>query len=165
MPPVTNGNRWWPRISITLEPRPDMIAFLKRLWSAAPLATALLALALAATALFGVRTALIWGHRHDRFAGEQPIQAWMTPRFIAHSWHVPPEVILEALDAPMPPPNGPMNLEKLAEFNGTSVEALIAAADGAIAAWRAKKGGRKGRSSPEGKNPDKARDPRADGAE
>lgn len=118
-----------------------MIAFVKRLWSAAPLATAILALALAATALFGVRAALLWSDRHDRFAREAPLAPWMTPRFIAHSWHVPPEVILEALDAPMPPPRGPMNLEELAEFNGTTVEALIEAADEAIAAWRETEGG------------------------
>lgn len=114
-----------------------MIAFVKRLWAAAPFATALLALALAAVLLFGVRSALFWAHRHDRIDREQPVAAWMTPGYVAHSWAVPREVILEAVDAPVPPPRGPMNFNELAELNGTTPEALIAATEAAIAAWRA----------------------------
>ena len=114
-----------------------MIAFVKRLWAAAPLATLLLALALAAAGLFGVRGVMLWAHRHERIASEQPVAAWMTPGLIAHSWHVPREVILDALDAPGRPAQGPMNLTELAEMQGTTVEALIAEANAAIAAWRA----------------------------
>ena len=113
-----------------------MIAFVKRLWAAAPLATLLLALALAAAGLFGVRGVMLWAHRHERIASEQPVAAWMTPGLIAHSWHVPREVILDALDAPGRPAQGPMNLTELAEMQGTTVEALIAEAETAIATWR-----------------------------
>ncbi|MCB1359537.1 MAG: hypothetical protein KDK53_24490 [Maritimibacter sp.] len=114
-----------------------MIAFVKRLWAAAPVATLLLAAALAAAVLFGVRAGMLWSHRHERVAREQPVAAWMTPGLIAHSWHVPREVILDALDAPERPPKGPMNLAELAALNGTTPEALIAEAETAIAAWRA----------------------------
>ena len=113
-----------------------MIAFVKRLWAAAPLATLLLALALAAAGLFGVRGVMLWAHRHERIASEQPVAAWMTPGLIAHSWHVPREVILDALDAPGRPAQGPMNLTELAEMQGTTVEALIAEAETSIATWR-----------------------------
>ncbi|MEZ5723202.1 MAG: hypothetical protein R3D59_17795 [Paracoccaceae bacterium] len=42
---------------------------------------------LAATLLFGVRSALFWANRHDRIDHEQPVAAWMTPGYIAHSWY------------------------------------------------------------------------------
>lgn len=114
-----------------------MIGYVKRLWAAAPVATLVLAAALTATAFFGVRAVMFGVYWHDPAHREQPIAGWMTPGYIAHSWAVPREVVLDALDAPVPPPDGPMNLRKLAEINGTSVEALVAEAEAAIAAWRA----------------------------
>jgi len=117
-----------------------MIVFVKRLWAAAPLATAILALALAATVLFAVRAGVFWAHHHERVAREQPVAAWMTPGYIAMSWKVPREVILQALDAPRPPPRGRINLNDLAALNGNEVEVLIAEVEAAIADWRAKHG-------------------------
>lgn len=113
------------------------MGFIKRLWAAAPLATLVLAVALAATAFFGVRAvrySLYWGDPAHR---EQPIAGWMTPGYVAQSWAVPREVVLDALGAPQAPPKGPMNLRDLAAMQGTTVEALIADAETAIQAWRA----------------------------
>lgn len=114
-----------------------MIGFVKRLWAAAPVATLVLAAALATTAFFGVRAAKFGVYWRDPAHREQPIAGWMTPGYIAHSWAVPREVVLEALDAPVPPPDGPMNLARLAELKATSVEALVAETEAAIATWRA----------------------------
>jgi len=114
-----------------------MIGFVKRLWAAAPIATLVLALALAATALFGTRAVVSYVYWHDPGHREQAIQAWMTPGYIANSWAVPREVVLDALDAPRPPPKGPMNLRELAQYNDTTTEALIVEAETAIADWRA----------------------------
>ncbi len=114
-----------------------MTAFIKRLWAAAPFATALLALALAATLVFGLRAALFWADRHERIAREQPVAAWMTPGYVAHSWHLPREVVAEALaiDRNAKPPRAP--LAEIAAARGVPVEALIAALEAAIAAHRA----------------------------
>ena len=114
-----------------------MIRFVKRLWAAAPLATAILAVALVASGFFAVRMTAFWIYWHDPAHREQEIAAWMTPGYIAHSWAVPRAVVLEALDAPVPPPRGPMSLRELAAVNGVSVEQLIAAAEQAIAEFRA----------------------------
>ncbi|GKY87600.1 hypothetical protein [Sinisalibacter aestuarii] len=114
-----------------------MLAFVKRLWNAAPVATLLLAAALVACAYFGTRAVVFSLYWHDPAHREQEIAAWMTPGYIAHSWRVPREVVLGALGAPVPPPDGPMNLEDLAAYRGMSVEALIAEAEAAIAAFRA----------------------------
>lgn len=114
-----------------------MIAFVKRLWTAAPIATLVLALALAAAGLFAVRGVVFWVYWGDPARHEQAIEPWMTPGYIAHSWRVPRAVVVEALHAPVPPPKGPMNLTDLAALNGVTVEELIAEAEAAIAAWRA----------------------------
>ena len=114
-----------------------MTAFLKRLWAAAPVATLILALALTAVLVFGVRSALFWGHRHERIAREQPVAAWMTPGYVAHSWRVPRELVIEALalerrDGPRRAP-----LADIAADRGVPVEELIDALEQAIAAHRA----------------------------
>ena len=113
-----------------------MIRFVKRLWQAAPVASLILAAALAAAGMFALRGAAFWVYWHDPAHREQQIAAWMTPGYIAHSWHVPRAVVLEALNAPMPPPNGPMTLSELAALNGVTVDALIAEAEAAIAEFR-----------------------------
>lgn len=114
-----------------------MIRFVKRLWAAAPVATVILAAALAVSLFFAVRMTMFWIYWNDPAHREQEIAGWMTPGYIAHSWQVPREVVLKALNAPMPPPNGPMNLRELAEANGMTVDELIAAAQTAIAEFRA----------------------------
>lgn len=113
-----------------------MIRFVKRLWKAAPVAIVILALALAAGGFVAVRTAAFWIYWSDPAHREQAIEGWMTPGYIAHSWQVPREVVLEALDAPVPGPNGPMTLQELAASNGVTVEELIAAAEAAIAEFQ-----------------------------
>lgn len=112
------------------------IAFFKRIWSAAPIATVILALAVAASLFFGVRSAVFWAHHRPFAEREQAVAAWMTPRYISRSWQIPPDVLLDALDAPRPPPDGPMNLSELADYRGVPVEQVIAEAEAAIAASR-----------------------------
>lgn len=105
---------------------------IKRIWTAAPIASVMLALAVMASIYFGVRSA-IHPMRAER---EQSVAAWMTPRFIARSWSVPPDVIQNALDIPKPRPKGPINLTQLAELRGVPVEQIIAEAEAAVAAFR-----------------------------
>jgi hypothetical protein len=113
-----------------------VITFIKRLWAAAPAATLILGLALAATGFFAIRTALFSVYWHDPAHREQKIEGWMTPGFVAHSWHVPREVVLEAIDAP-PSPGHPMNLDAIAQDRDMPVEELIGEIEAAIAASRA----------------------------
>jgi len=116
---------------------PALIRFVKRLWSAAPVATLILAVAVAALLFFAVRMTAFWIYWHDPAHREQEIAGWMTPGYIAHSWRVPRQVILNAVNAPLPPQGGPVNLHDLADLNGVTVEELIEAAEAAIAAFRA----------------------------
>lgn len=113
-----------------------MIAFLKRLWRAAPIATLILGLALGATGIFAVRATLFAVRWHDPANREVQIEGWMTPGFVAHSWHVPPEVVLDAIGAPRKP-NHPMSFYELAAKQRLDVSQLIDAANDAIAQFRA----------------------------
>ncbi|MBF9031960.1 hypothetical protein HKCCE3408_16295 [Rhodobacterales bacterium HKCCE3408] len=113
-----------------------MTGILRRAWAAAPGLTAGFAVCVLVAGFFAVRTVLgviYWadpGHR------DQPIAGWMTPRYVAMSWDVPPEVVGEALgltrDAGRPGP-----LEEIAAARGTSVEALATELQAAIDAYRA----------------------------
>ncbi|MGI9434368.1 MAG: hypothetical protein ACR2Q4_06015 [Geminicoccaceae bacterium] len=114
-----------------------MIDFFKRLWGAAPIATVILAFSFATSLFFGARVVAHWIYWHDPAHHEQQIAAWMTPGYIGNSWKVPKEVIIEALDAPEPPPDGVRNLADLAEYHGVTVEEMIDHAEKGIAAFRA----------------------------
>jgi hypothetical protein len=91
-----------------------MKTFLNRLWTTAPIATTVLSLVIAAVLYFGVRMVAFWIYWHDVTHHEQDITAWMAPNYISMSWQVPKEIILDALDMPIPRPEGPMNLGALA---------------------------------------------------
>lgn len=80
--------------------------------------------------------------RHARDVGlagaEQSVEAWMTTRYVAHSWDLPREVMTglgfeRGTDGPRP-------LRKIAEERGIPVETLIAEIEGAIALHRAEIG-------------------------
>lgn len=114
-----------------------MIAHIKRLWAAAPLATALLALALAASLFFGARAAVFWIDRPSIAERQQPIAGWMTPRYVARSWRVPRGVILGAIGQVEPLPDGPTSLNAIAEMRDMPVDQIIADLETAIAAHQA----------------------------
>jgi hypothetical protein len=115
----------------------QVIGHIKRLWAAAPIATLLLALALLAAGVFTVRSVTHAVYWRDPAHRAQPIEPWMTPGFIARSWHLPRGAVIEALHAPVPPPDGPMDLEELAAFRGVPVETVIAEAEALVAPRRA----------------------------
>lgn len=118
-----------------------MISFVKRIYAAAPIATALLALALAASVFFAVRTTADWVYWSDPAHRDQQIQPWMTPGYIAHSWEVPRPVMIDlmlrALDLPEGRPGRPMSIRRIAEETGTDVDTLIHTIETAIKAHRA----------------------------
>ena len=113
-----------------------LVSFVRRSWSAAPIATGILVLALVAALFFGTRLALFWYFHPPMAEREQPVAAWMTPRYVARSWRVPREVILEALQLQQPPQGGPVSLAEIAEQRGVPVEQVIADLERAIATFR-----------------------------
>jgi hypothetical protein len=105
---------------------------------ARPNRTLLLALALVLVSILTVHFAAR-GVRHARElrgrAGE-PIQPWMNVGFIAHAYHVPPEVIHQALGLPHDRPDR-RPLWRIARAQGRSTDELIAELNAALAEARA----------------------------
>lgn len=112
-----------------------MLAFLRRMWAAAPVATVVLVVALAASAVFGVRTVSNWMYWTDPEHLDQPIAGWMTPRYVAHSWDVPRPVMIKALAMGDTDPKG-RSLKRLAHAQGIPLDELITRIEMAIDAHR-----------------------------
>ena len=91
--------------------------------------------AVALTLFFGVRaiifTAYWSGHQDEAIAG------WMTPRYIAHSWEVPPQVIGEALGLAPDGEGRRITIEDVARDRDLPVAEVAATVTTAIEAFRA----------------------------
>lgn len=69
-----------------------------------------------------------------------PVEPWMTPRYIVHAYHIPPEVLADLLRKR--PGEGPHEtLEQLAATRGVPVAALIATIEADLARHRQGAGG------------------------
>ncbi len=66
-------------------------------WRRRPIITTGFALAVVFTGLFAVRAVTMMVYWSDPDHRDQAIQGWMTPRYVAQSWHLPPRVMYEAL--------------------------------------------------------------------
>ncbi len=119
-----------------------MPARLKAMWSAAPIATVLLIVSLLVAAAFGVRLTAQWVYWHDPARQEQVVEGWMTPGYVANSWHVPRDLLIEELGIERRP-GRPLNLRDLAQSRGVPLDVLIDEVNAAVAAIRA--------SAPEGR--------------
>jgi len=94
-------------------------------------------LAAAVTAFFALRMVVAAIRWSDPELRDQPIAGWMTPRYVAMSWQVPPEVIAEALEADAGGSLRGRTLEQIAAARGIPADALAEALKDAITAYRA----------------------------
>lgn len=72
--------------------------FLRFLFRRHPWASGMMALALAALVWFGghfVKDAVYFSNPAH---SEQPLALWMTPRYVAKSWKLPPEVVARVME-------------------------------------------------------------------
>jgi len=115
------------------EDRPTLIM---RLWRRAPVLTLALVAALAFTAFFAARLTLDTLYWTDPERADVPIQGWMTPRFVAHSWTVPPDLVAATLGLERDGEGRRVTLAKLAKERGVPVDMLITDLETAIAIYR-----------------------------
>jgi hypothetical protein len=73
------------------------------------------------------RAASYWRHHRD-----EPIHGWMRVGYVAHSYHVPPRVLYEALGLPHQPPDR-RPLRAIAKAHNQSLDEVIAILQEAIA--------------------------------
>lgn len=102
-----------------------------------PFLSAGLTLALAATLFFAVRAAMFAVYWADPAHRDQPIQGWMTPRYVAMSWDLPPEVLREALGPAMPEPGERRTLAEIAADTGIPLPRLAEQIEAAAEAHHA----------------------------
>jgi hypothetical protein len=91
-------------------------------------------LAVGVMLFFAVRSIMFAVYWADPAHREEPIAGWMTPRYVAHSWAVPPTVIREALA--IPPETYRLTVKDLAEERGVPTEEIVRKIETAIAAFR-----------------------------
>ena len=112
-----------------------MIARLLSAWRKAPWLQSAFALALALTLFFGgrfVADAVYWADpRHQ----DQPIAGWMTPGYIAMSWDIPRDVMLELLPRPEGQ-RGRNRLDEIAANRDVPLATLIDEIEAAIQSYR-----------------------------
>jgi hypothetical protein len=89
-----------------------------------------LAIALVST-IFFVQRAFQQGPRLRR-ASDETIRPWMSVPYIAHAFHVPPQVLFEALGLPSGPPPDRRPIERIARAQGRSVDEITAVLTEAI---------------------------------
>jgi hypothetical protein len=77
---------------------------------------------------------MIWS---DAGRVDQPIEAWMTPRYVSRSWQVPPEAIAGALGVPADGTGRRVTLAQLAEIQSRDLQALINDLEASIAKFKA----------------------------
>jgi hypothetical protein len=89
-------------------------------WRQALLALAFL-LSLSVVVIFvvrAVRPAIYWHYHQD-----EPIRGWMNVGYVAHSYHVPPHVLYQALGMPHTPPDR-RPLREIAKAQNRSMDEL-----------------------------------------
>ncbi|OSQ52071.1 hypothetical protein MGEO_05950 [Marivita geojedonensis] len=111
-----------------------MTAGLRAVWRDHKLLLAGFVLAVAVMLFFAVRSVMFWIYWADPAHREEPIAGWMTPRYVAHSWAIPPEVLRDALA--VPPDTRRMTINALAESRGVTPEEIIRQIEAVIAEHR-----------------------------
>jgi len=86
-------------------------------------------IALAATIVFSYRAGL---HAHRLRWENEPIRAWMSVPFVAHTHHVPPEILYQAIGVE-PRPHDRRPLRMIARAQNRPAEAVIRDLDNALA--------------------------------
>ncbi|WP_425101174.1 hypothetical protein [Tropicibacter sp. S64] len=102
-----------------------------------PVLTGIFALALVLSVVFGVRLVLHGLYWADPAHRDETIAGWMTPGYVAHSWHVPNQLVGDALGFTKETFQPGQTLDELAKARGVPVEALKQALYSAITDHRA----------------------------
>lgn len=116
--------------------RPKTGRTLRRLWQRAPVLTVVAGGAALLALVFALR--LVMAVLHWNAAPTDPdLAGWMTPRFVAHSWNMPPEVILDSLTLAPDGSGRRITLAELAQARGIPLAVLLDQLHAAIDAHRA----------------------------
>ncbi len=108
----------------------------KNAWKRRPVITTGFTLALLLTVVFAFRSVAFIVYWSDPARTDQEIQGWMTPRYVAQSWHLPRGVMFEALQTEKMP-GIRQTLRQIAAQQGISMDELERRIVAAATAFRA----------------------------
>lgn len=109
---------------------------LGRMWRRAPM----LSIVAAGAALLALVFALRFGFAVWHWVTlpvDPELAGWMTPRFVAHAWDLPPDVILDSLALEKDGSGRRITLEDVAQMRSTPLPLLLDHVQAAIDAHRA----------------------------
>lgn len=96
---------------------------IRKLWRRHRLLFLAFSIALVVTAFFAVRLLIVTLYWADPAHEDQPVEGWMTPRYVAHSYDLPPEVVREVLE--LEPSDGRRRtLAEIASTSGLTLEEM-----------------------------------------
>jgi hypothetical protein len=102
----------------------------KRMWNRHPVLTTAFALALLATVFFGARATMFAVTLSKR--AEQPVAAWMTPRYVVRTYHLPRETVIAVLG--LDEGNHPqLTISAIARMQGRPVREILDDLNAAVA--------------------------------
>jgi hypothetical protein len=84
--------------------------------------------------LHAIAAAIYWNDPRHK---DQPLTAWMTPRYVAQSYDIPPEIFGPALFLDPTEPPRRLRLDVIAASNGVTLDTLQKRVTEATAAFRA----------------------------
>lgn len=113
-----------------------MTSGVRKLWRDQKLLVLAFVVALVVVVFFTGRMAASWIYWADPAHHNVEIRSWMTPGYVAKSYHMPPQPMFAALDY-QPIPGQPRSLKDIADETGRPVSELIATLQAAIIAFRA----------------------------
>lgn len=116
---------------------------LRHLWRSHRIALIAFVVAVTLLGFFAVRTVTATIYWMDPTHQDQPIAGWMTPRYVAQSYNLPPDVLGPALFLLPGAPPRRRSLDAIAADNGITLDDLQRRIDEAAAAWRANQPERK----------------------
>lgn len=114
-----------------------MIRRLAHLWAHHRMVLLAFVLAVSALGFFGIKTAAAAIYWMDPAHQDQPLAGWMTPRYVARSYKLPPDVLGPALFLVKGDSPRRTSLAVIAAENNLSLDALQVRIDDAATKWRA----------------------------
>lgn len=113
---------------------------IKQLWRTNRAALMAFVVASGTLGFFGFKTAAAWVYWNDPAHQQQQLAGWMTPRYVAQSYNLPPEELGPALFLPTGQPPRRTTLDRIAAENGLTLNQLQARIDAAAEVFCTREG-------------------------
>lgn len=109
---------------------------IKDIWRHHKIAVMALVIVSTLAGVFGTRSVSQMIYWSNPARADQPLQEWMTPRYVGRSYSVPAEVVQRAFGLERPDVPQRISLDAIMDAQGSTLEELQARLDAAVADFR-----------------------------